>query len=447
MKKIKSRARSVLLIAALAVIGLGFYLVKYLINGGEWVSAPFNQTVYNSGILSVGALADRNDLILADINNGSRVFAEKADIRTAALHVTGDKYGNIGTGALKVFARELMGYNFITGAYSVRGVGNEVRLSVDANLNLTALEALKGRRGTVMVMNYKTGEIITMVSTPTFDPMEPPAIRDGDLKLEGVYINRGLSASYTPGSTFKLLTAAAAIENIDGISERIFSCDGVLKVGNDSVTCPRAHGEVDLEDALVVSCNTTFGQLSIELGADVLAEYTGKYGLSERISIDRITTAKGNFDKAEPDTADLAWSGIGQYNNLVCPAAMLRFVGAAANNGRAAKMSMLNKSGANIFSLFSSERLIKSETAEKLGVLMRAGYDETERSGSFPGLIMHGKTGTAQVGSDAEPHAWFTGYITNEGYPLAFVVLVENGGGGAAVAGPIANAVLQAAIG
>jgi peptidoglycan glycosyltransferase len=192
---------------------------------------------------------------------------------------------------------------------------------------------------------------------------------------------------------------------------------------------------------MAVSCNIVYGTLALELGANTLADYAEKFGLSGRITVGGITTARGNFDKAAPDTANLAWSGVGQFNNTVCPAAMLRFVSAVANEGSAVELSLLKRAGFTSFFPVKTDRLMSRSTAAQLGDVI-----EIQNRQNFPGLEIHAKSGTAQVGGGRDPHAWYTGYITNDGYPLAFVVMVENGGGGTAVAGPIANRVLQAAI-
>jgi peptidoglycan glycosyltransferase len=379
------------------------------------------------------------------MSDGKLAFADSADVRKATLHIVGDAEGNIAHGALSVYADRLVGYNFFTGVYSRTGEGKTVALAIDSALNAEALKALGGKRGAVIVMNYETGEVLCMVSSPTFDPMKPPTITEGDPAYEGVYINRAISAAFTPGSTFKLLTAAAAIENIADVFDREFVCDGALKTGHGTVTCASKHGKLSFEEALAVSCNSAFGALALELGADTLARYVAKYGLTERFDVGGITTAKGNFDMAAEDTADLAWSGIGQYNDTVCPAAMLRYVSAIANDGVAVDMSLLKKGGLST-SLFSSKWLMRAETARLLGGMMDYSNRPASVTAGFKGLEIHAKTGTAEVGGGKSPHAWFVGYITNEGCPLAFVVVVENGGTGLTVAGPVANRVLQAAL-
>lgn len=436
MKKVKNRALCALLIVGAMVLGLGVYIIRFTINGRDWVSAAFNATVYNGGVLSVGTLTDRHGIALARITDGRRTFAENADVRCATLHAVGDLRGNIGIGALTVFAPQLIGYNIVTGANSLTGRGRTVALSIDSQLNVEAYRALDGRRGAVMVMNYQTGEVLAMVSSPTFDPANQPVISDDDPAFEGVFINRAIQAAYTPGSVFKLLTAAAAIENVPDIEMRVFECSGRHEVRGGVITCPRAHGNVTFDQAMAVSCNIAFGELAIELGGEILATYTERYGLSGRVTVGGMTTAQGNFNAAAPGTADLAWSGIGQYTNTVCPAAMLRYVAAVANDGVAVEMSLLRRSSPG-----RSTRIMSAATAERLGETMN---HHTEAN--FPGLRMHAKSGTAEVGGDQRPHAWFTGYIANEGFPLAFVVVIENGGGGLAQAGPVANRVLQAAV-
>jgi len=441
VKKVKNRALYALLPAAITILGLLLYIGKFTFNGNQWASATFNGTVYRGGVLTTGTLTDRNGVVLAGIDDGKRTFADSAETRRATLHAVGDLHGNIGTGALTIFAPELMGYNILTGAYSRTGEGKTAALTIDSRLNVEAYKALDGRRGAVMVINYKTGEILCMVSSPTFDPLSPPTIVDGDAAFEGVYLNRSISSAYTPGSTFKLLTAVAAIESIRDLPDRVFECDGSLKTDSGEVTCIRAHGKLAFDDALAVSCNVVFGSLALEIGANKLSDYAGRAGLSGRGTVGAITTASGNFDKAEPGTADLAWSGIGQYNNTVCPASMLRFVGAIANGGVATEMSLLEKTGISAIFSARTSRIMRNSTAVQLGEMM--DYHSQQ---NFPGLEMRAKSGTAEVGGGKSPHAWFTGFIENEGYPLAFVVVVENGGGGTAIAGPIANRVLQAYI-
>jgi len=441
MKKVRTRALSVLLLVGIAVLGMGFYVGRYVFQGAQWASAPFNAAVYRRGVLTVGTVIDRNGVVLADVTGDERTFASNADVRRSTLHAVGDAEGNVGTGALSVFASDLTGYNLITGSYSLNNRGRQVQLTIDSRLNAVAFRALEGRRGVVMVSNYKTGEIICMVSSPTFDPANPPADLNTS-SLEGVYVNRAIQSAFTPGSIFKVVTAAAAIERIPNVYDLTFTCTGEVLVGNDLLICPGSHGTLGIERGMQVSCNIVYGELALELGADTMAEFTGKFGLTTRTRINGIRTAIGNFDKAAPGSVNLAWSGVGQYTNTVCPASMLRFIGAVANNGSAAELHFRMRTGVSSVIPSGSQRLLSRDTASKLSELM-----EIQNRQNFPGLEIYAKSGTAQVGGNNAPHAWYTGYITNPDHPYAFIVIVENGGGGTAVAAPIANRVLQEIVG
>ena len=277
-----------------------------------------------------------------------------------------------------------------------------------------------------------------MVSSPSYDPNNPP-----DVSLpqyEGVYLNRALGATFAPGSVFKLVTLAAAIENMPDLNERRFYCEGSVNVGGDTVTCTGHHGEQTIEQALANSCNVAFSELSQELGSEVLAEYAEKYGFIDGLSIDGIETAKGRFDKAERGTSDLSWSGIGQYNDLVSPISMLRYVSAIANGGVAKEPTLLKNGKSGKSSLMSSE------TAEKVSQMMSYNVSYAYGNSLFPDMSICAKTGTAEVGGES-PHAWFAGFLDDDKNPYAFVVLVENGGGGLSAAAPVASRLLQAAVG
>ena len=282
-----------LILALILVAGMGVFLFRLVRDGRQWVSFPANQAVYSDGVLTVGTLTDRNGTVLAGVSDGQRTYAAYESVRRGCLHVVGDESDNIGTGALTAFASRLIGYNLITGTYSLKGEGRSLALSVDADLSAAALEALEGYRGTVLVCNYKTGEILCNVSLPAYDPADPPEDFT-DEAYEGVFINRGLSARYTPGSVFKIVTLAAAIDNIEDLFDRTFTCEGETLIGDDTVTCTGYHGEQTIEEAFANSCNCVFGQLALELGPEVLSRYAQRCGLTEPYFIDgRVERGRG----------------------------------------------------------------------------------------------------------------------------------------------------------
>ena len=435
MKKVTTRSFAALLLVGLIVLGMGIYLIRLVRDGGKWASFYANDSVYTNGALDRGTVTDRDGLLLAFSGASAFGYAESGDVRKACLHVVGDMNGSIGTGALTAFRSTLIGYSLVTGT---TGKGGTVALSIDADLNVAAYNALDGRKGAVLVYNYETGQILCMVSSPSFDPNY--GFDESNDWYDGVYINRAISASFVPGSVFKLVTLAAAIENIPDLFSQSFYCGGSVEVGGHTITCTGSHGTQTVEEALAHSCNCAFAEIALQLGGDTIAKYAAQYGLTETHDLNGIETAAGSVESAGADETNVAWEGIGQYNDLVVPYSLLRLVGAIANGGTVVEPSILaGKSN-------GTERLMRAETAQRLSEMMSYNVEYNYGSGNWPGLEMHAKTGTAEFG-DGTSHAWFAGFITNSDAPLAFVVVVERTtGSGYSVAGPIANTVLQKAV-
>lgn len=447
MKKIERRAIMCLMLALVLVIGVGVFCYRFVTQGDDWASYEGNRDVYAEGDLSKGAIYDINGQLLLQNTYDGPIYNESQTIRKALMHITGDPGNNISTGANRAFTDELIGYDLLNGVYTLNNAGEEITLTLDADICAAAYNALAGRNGTVGVYNYKTGEVICMVSTPTYDPENPPSDPE-----EGVYINRFTSATFVPGSVFKLLTAAAAIETLDDAYTWEINCAGYVDYGHgDKVTDLATHGRVNLGKALEVSCNCYFGQLSEKLGGNTIEKYVHKTLLDKSIDINGIKTTPGTFDYPEGGV-NLAWTGIGQYHDMVNPCSMMVFMGGIANDGKAVMPSIVSPKTivGKKFSEFSkselkmsSETIIDSATASSLTDMMANNVKETYGSDMFPGLNVCAKSGTAEVGGGKKPNAWFVGFLDDEENPYAFVVMVQNGGYGASTSGSIANKVLQ----
>ena len=237
-----------------------------------------------------GTVVDRDGDVLSSVRDGRRTYYEDETVRKATLHAVGDLQGNIGTGALNAFAGRLTGWNFLNGAFGA-DLGGELTLTIDARYNYEAYRALNGKAGTVAVYNYRTGEILCMVSAPSYDPLHVPEDLESSERYQGAYLNRFLSSAFTPGSVYKTVTLVAALENLPGVEERRWGCEGSVPVGEEIIVCSGVHGEQDLAAAFANSCNVAFAQIAVELGADTLRRYTEKAGLTSAYEVDEIGRA------------------------------------------------------------------------------------------------------------------------------------------------------------
>lgn len=440
MRILSRRAAIVLLLISLFLCGIALFVGTYIRNASKWVQYPANRHLYTNGQPNVGTIFDRNGVVLAQTVNGVRKYNSNATIRTAVMQTLGDSNGDVATGVQVAFSNKLGGWSLLNGTYRFGGTVSNIQLTLDTKLCATAYNALAGRSGTVGVYNYKTGEILCMVSSPSFDPQSPPNVKANTEKYKGVYMNRLLSATYTPGSVFKLVTLAAAIDTLPGITNKTFYCNGVLNAAGGKVTCPEAHGRVTLSQALSDSCNVTFGGLALQLGASILSDYAKKAGFNESLDINGIKTAPGKVDLSNAKGANLAWAGIGQYTDTANPLTYMAYVGAIANGGVRVAPRLLKNS------VSAQTHIITTSTAATIGQMMRYDTLNNYSDWNYPGLMLCAKSGTAQLSMGEAPDAWFVGYMNRADCPLAFVVVIENGGSGSKVAGPVADIVLQAAV-
>lgn len=454
MKNITKRAYVIFALIAAFFIGLSILLYSFITNGGKWAANRVNNHVFTNRQLSTaGTIYDRNGTVLVTTKDGKRIYSDNYNTRISTLHVVGDSQGYISTGIQTLYRPELIGYNFINGVYDTikSDDGINITLTIDAQINAAAYSAMRGNKGTICVYNYKTGEVICMVSAPTFDPNNKPSNIDTDTsgKYDGIYLNRFISGLFTPGSTFKVVTAICAIENIPDVQKKTFKCTGKYKAKGGDVICNNksGHGTLTLEKALNVSCNSVFAQLANELGKEKMAKTVKQLGFDKSVSIARATTKTSYFDVSKSTSLDLGWAGIGQYTTLVNPCQMLMLAGAIANGGQAvipyvvSQSSDLTESKGKI----NKNITLSEETAKTMKKLLRSNVKNYYGDSKFPTLEFCGKTGSAEV-SNGKSHAWFYGFSQRNDFPYAIVVCLENGGIGYNDAIPAANKVLQAIV-
>ncbi len=449
MNRIAGRSMITVLFAIILVAGLVFFLCEYGAKAGDWVVFDGSPHVYNGGNIGCGVMVDRDNNLLLD-TSGSRTYSDSAPLRKATVHWLGDRNGSVSAPALSHYSSQIVGYDLLNGVYHYGDATGVATLTLSASAQMTALEALGDHKGTVGVYNYKTGEILCAVSTPSFDPDNVPDLeKDTSGKYDSIFVNRFTQGRYTPGSIFKIVTLAAALEEIPDIAGRTFTCTGSVSFGSDKITCEGAHWDQSLKTAFRNSCNVAFSQIAQEIGAQKLQEYAEKFGLTQSMTFDGITTAEGNFDVTDVAPVSLGWASIGQYTDLVNPCAFMNFMGAIAGGGQGVQPHLVQKIAVGKSQTYQAdsqqqERIMSEETAAVLQEYLRNNVENKYGSDNFPGLTVCAKTGTGEVGGDRKPNAMFAGFVSDEEYPLAFIVCVEDGGYGAKTCIPIASKVLQA---
>ena len=448
MNRVRKRAGILLVFVLILAGGMSFFVWEFFQKSGQWVTFSGSPHVYENSSTGTGTVTDREGVLLLD-TRGERVYSQDTLLRESTLHWLGDRQGNIGTRIMSGFVKEMAGFDYLNGVYSYADQPGQARLTLSAKVQNTALRALNGRKGTVAVYNYKTGEILCAVTSPTFDPDNVPDITGNTGGIyEGVYVNRFLNSAYIPGSIFKVVSTAAALETVEGIENMEFTCTGTYEFGVDRVTCEKSHGKQNLKGALANSCNCSFAQIAQLVGTENMIACVEKYGVVKPLSFDGMNSVAGNYDVSDAAAVELAWSCIGQYTDQINPCRFMTFMGMIAGGGEGAYPYMLEsiRVGEEVTyqsQIRLSERIMPEETAALLREYMRNNVKTIYGDWNFPGLTVCAKSGTSQLGGGQTSNAMFAGFVADEAYPLAFVVVVENGGYGSTTCVPILSQVLS----
>jgi len=352
--------------------------------------------------------------------------------------------------------------------------GNAV-LTIDPKVQETAYKAMAKQTGSVVALNPKTGAILAMVSTPSYDPNllsshDSATIQKNYKKLlkdpGDPMLDRAISQTYPPGSVFKTVVSAAALKNGTKPTDRIQAPDGYplpqsshVLHNFDGETC--GDGKTDtFTHALTISCNTAFAELGVNLGAQKIKDQAAEFGITGK-GFKMPLTVAGSATGDMPDEAKTAESSIGQQDVRITPLQGAMIAAAIGNGGTLMQPYLVKQIQANDFSVVDStspkkmSQPMSSGDADKLTQMMKTvvnAPDGTGTSAAIPGVQVAGKTGTADNAPGKAPHAWFIGFAPADNPTVAVAVLIEHGGvagnetTGGKAAGPIAKAVMQAAL-
>ena len=361
-------------------------------------------------------------------------------------------------------------------------VGSDITLTVDARIQQAALDAMGGDRGAIVALDPKTGAVLALTSQPTFDPSTleenwSDLARDPRQPL----FNRATQSTYTPGSTFKVVPAAAAVDlGLVNLDQR-FRCTTQMDLGGLKVDCAN-HGHlpvVNYRDAFAWSCNRTFALTGLELGygqlqlgddlrrpleweqkgirpsVERLEEYGARFAFGKEIPFELPVTVSRLKGDGEWYPSLLGQTAFGQGELAATPLVMALSAATIANGGsmpapylaaeaRAPNgtISTLNSGGGSL------GRAVKGETAKTLTEMMVLGTDTAyAQKARIPGVKVAGKTGTAETGpAGSEPHSWFIGFAPADNPRIAVAVILENRGSGSDFATPAAQRVIKAAL-
>ncbi|HEX5426852.1 MAG TPA: penicillin-binding transpeptidase domain-containing protein [Pedococcus sp.] len=353
--------------------------------------------------------------------------------------------------------------------------GASLELTINPAAQKAAEQALGDQRGAVVALDPSNGEILALVSHPAYDPS---VLSSHDTKkVQAAWerlnadkgrpmVDRAIGGDlYPPGSTFKVVTAAAALESGKFTEESQIPGPATLDLPQTSVNLPNDDhrpcgpgNKTSLKHALVVSCNTAFGWLGMELGADALRSQAAKFGFGDKLEIPMsVTPSRVPDELNEPQTAQ---SAIGQYDVRVTPLQMAMVSAAVANNGVVMQPHLVRRVLSSDLEVIDQpdpvqlSQAVSPDSAAALTRMMEGVVTSgTGTAAQIPGVDVAGKTGTAQHGKGLAPHAWFISFAPAQGAKVAVAVVVEDGGKlgneafGGKVAAPIAKSVMQAVLG
>ncbi|MGG7162845.1 peptidoglycan D,D-transpeptidase FtsI family protein [Clostridium ihumii] len=450
---ILSNIKVVLIVFLVLFIGLISYInYVYVFKSDEYRDSTFNKRhdAERSKVLR-GTIFDRN---LEPLTKGEKT----GEFEQSREYVYGEKFAHVLgyydtvyglSGLEKRFDKALSGREQGNIKNSIKNyfkkeeekIGDSVVTTLDANLQVSAFNALGENKGAIIALNPKNGEVLAMVSKPTFNPNNLHDQWEALSKDEETpFLNRATAGLYAPGSTFKTVTAAAAIENMNGVTERIFEDNGVINFNetasleNDSGV---AHGSINLEQAFTVSSNVVFGTLSMEMGNSTLKEMAEKFYFNKEIPSSTLILEDSQFPTYKKyEVGNIAQSGIGQSGVLASPMEMALVASTIANNGVMMEPNVVQKivdsKGDTVSEIESKEigQIVQPNTAEIIKKYMRNVVTSgTATNANLWSVEVAGKTGTADHDSgDKIPHSWFIGFAPYENPEIAFAIILEEGG-------------------
>lgn len=466
--------RTVFLFTALFAVLIGNITYIQVIKASEYQDMPSNNhTINKARFIKRGSIITADGLTLAEsIQQADGTYARSYPNGNLAAHVVGyysQQYGTMGientqndtlTGS-KDYSSWQNALNSLAG---ISEPGNSVQLTIDSRIQRAAEQALAGRVGAIVALDPRSGAVLAWASAPTFDNTNIQAAIEAASASGGAdtsMYDRATLALYTPGSTFKVLTLASALENGLATLDTIYDSPGRMEIGGADVVSigERGHGKISLAKAFALSSNTVFGQVADGLGAEKLVATARAFGYGQQLGLDFTTAASVMPNPEEMTEWELAWAGAGQpvgQGHTPGPQATVMqnalMAATIANNGIAMNPYVVSQILAPDGTVLKTTRghslgqAVGSGTAEQVKqAMLDVVQNGTGSAAAIAGVKVAGKTGTAET-NNANANSTFVGFAPYDTPTVAIAVVIEQNAKGEESAAAVGGQVLRAAL-
>lgn len=426
----------------------------------ELATNPYNMRQWETELdVKRGSIYDCNGVLLAEtvIDEQNGTNTRRYPYKNLYSHIIGYSSSIYGKTQLeKKYDRQLLAKDGIPLSFDSMKKGYDLRLTIDHDIQSLARDQLRGRNGAVVALDPKTGAVIACVSNPDFDPSSENLEKNWNNIVEqenSPLLARATQGLYPPGSTYKIVTAAAAYEN--DLEDMEFNDTGKFEEKGITVDNygKKAYGNIDLPRAFAVSSNFAFCTLGYDMGPEVMLDISERFGINKSFDFD-VETSVSSLNGNNLTDADAAHIAMGQGRLLTTPLHMAMITSAIANDGVMMKpyiVSRVTSSSGTAMESYSPQefaRPIGAGCAKYVQGLMEDVVESgTGTAAKISGIKVAGKTGTAENEKEKD-HAWFVCYAPADNPQIAVAVILENeggtGGGGAA---PIAREIVRKYLG
>ena len=451
----KRLTNALIILSALFVLLVANITLIMVIQASDYQNMPGNNhTIAKQATVKRGTISTADGVVLAEsVEAGDGTYTREYPAGDLASQVVGYYSSKYGTAGIEnTYNETLTGeQNYATwidvlnSQAGITQPGHDIVLSIDSTIQRAAQDALAGYTGACVVIDPKTGAVLAMASSPTYNAADFEAVLDAAASDDSItsLLNRATQSQYAPGSTFKTVTLATAFENGVADEDTVFDSPGEIEIGNGPVTNFNGNslGEITLAMATAYSSNTVFAQLGVEMGAQMLVTGADKFGFDTNISFDLPLAESVMGDPGNMTTWETAWAAVGQpvnsYNDnrQIGPFATVLEMGmvgcAIANNGTILHPYLVegiyNANGQRSFTATPSafQQAVSAQTAERVkAVLVDAVEWGTGVYAQIDGVTVAGKTGTAETGKEADD-SWFVGFAPAEDPQVVVAIVLE----------------------